>query len=168
MPFWYFLFSNLSIGGGWSELLVGVSIIPLLHLFSVLTKLSSTSSSSFAWVRSEIFRVLHQKYSCSLYKCRQGSIIISRYQFKKVGEASPILFVLNPKSWAKLHHHFSFSIQKKWARLLLFEPNRWARLHPKISCSNQNDRRDLIQKSPVQTKRIGKAPSKNLLFKPKE
>ncbi len=116
MPFWYFLFSNLSIGGGWSELLVGVSIIPLLHLFSVLAKLSSTSSSSFAWVRSEIFRVLHQKYSCSLYKCRQGSIIISRYQFKKsgrgftnficpqskkLGKASSSFLVLNSKKVGK-------------------------------------------------------------------
>ena len=116
MPFWYFLFSNLSIGGGWSELLVGVSIIPLLHLFSVLTKLSSTSSSSFAWVRSEIFRVLHQKYSCSLYKCRQDSITISRYQFKKsgrgftnficpqskkLGKASSSFLVLNSKKVGK-------------------------------------------------------------------
>ncbi len=94
---------------GWSELLVGVSMMPLLHLFSVLAKLSYTFSSPFAWVRSKIFRVLHQKYSCSLYKCRQGSIIISRSQFKKSGQGFscsnqiggrgfPFLFVLNPKS----------------------------------------------------------------------
>lgn len=134
-----------------------VSMISLLHLFSVLAKLSSTSSSSFAWVRSKIFRVLHQKYSCSLYKCRQGSIIISRYQFKKsgrgftnficpqskkLGKASSLFLDLNPKRWVRLHQKFfysnqkdwqasiffSFSIQKKGARFLVLNPKSRSRL----------------------------------------
>lgn len=123
---------------GRSELLVGVSMISLLHLFSVLAKLSSTSSSSFAWVRSKIFRVLHQKYYCSLYKCRQGSIQKSPIQTKRIGKAS--------------------------SKNFLFKPEELAKLHPKISCSNQNDRRSFIQKSPVQAKMIGEALSKKLLF----
>lgn len=136
----FFVFQS-KYRGGCSELLVGISMMPLLHLSPVLAKLSSTSSSSFAWVRSKIFRVLHQKYSCSLYKCRQGYIIISRSNSKKSGRGFPFLFVLNPKNWARLHHHFSFSIQK--------------------------NRQGFIKKSCIHTKSLGKVLRKNLAFTPK-
>lgn len=115
---------------GRSELLVGVSMISLLHLFSVLAKLSSTSSSSFAWVRSKIFRVLHQKYYCSLYKCRQGSIQKSPIQTKRIGKAS--------------------------SKNFLFKPEELAKLHPKISCSSQNDRRSFIKKTSIYIRSLAK------------
>jgi len=127
MPFWYFFVFQFKYKVGWSELLVGVSMMPLLHLFSILAKLSSTISSLFAWFMSKICRVHYQKYSCSLYKASQGFIIISRSQsykcwqgfIKKIscsdqkGRQDLSLFlVLNPKRWVRLRQKFFWSNQK--------------------------------------------------------
>ncbi len=120
-----------------------VSMISLLHLFSVLAKLSSTSSSLFAWVRSKIFRVLHQKYSCSLYKCRQGSIIISRSQFKKSGRGFTNFICPQSKKLGKASSSFlvlnSKKVGKASSLFLNLNPKKWVRFHQKFFCLNQKD-----------------------------
>ena len=72
---------------------------PLVHLSSDLAIFSCTLPSRLPLVTSNLFRATHQKYSCSLYKCRQGSIQKSPVQTKMIGEASSSLGkVLRKKS----------------------------------------------------------------------
>src|SRR5699024_5416432 len=91
MTVWYFF---ICYREGWVGMIASSSEPnrePLVHLSSDLAIFSCTLPSRLPLVTSNLFRATHQKYSCSLYKCRQGSIQKSPVQTKMIGEASSSL-----------------------------------------------------------------------------